>query len=866
MKPNKLFLSTALLLAVALSSCSKNADKAMENLKTFGLFRVAPNEAYLQQAVDDLNLHYNLFKEGKEELSAYPYLPTILALGKAKQKDIPVTILQEFLDAGADINAVDSNHNSALILALMHANPNVEVVDFLLKNGAKPDADGKAAQTCLYVQDEEKKLKLLNMVLGAGFPVNKTLKVGGCTLLTFAIQREDSEKVIAFLLSKGADVNAVSTAGMTPLMAAEDFGRGEAIRRCLMEKKADIHYVNEEGMSALAILCRHGGSIEEMQTYLDAGADATLVNAAGESLVDIALNGESDEEAEEPATLLHSPRAAFIRNARFEQLIQKAGKSEPSAADTVIATYLKDGFFTPVSELSATAGDDLMEHYIECLNGEESADSYPYLACMLCIAKEKKVTVSPQDAESLLALGGQEKAAYNKHSALCYALEAGNDDVAKLLVEKGAEVQGCKEDESVQHPLWLAAWRGNAEMAKYLVEHGADINAKVGDIPLVLKAYDMNATTIADTLWQAGANPNVLITPQEGLTMDSAIYCLRNEKLAPYAEQFILHGSRVDATLNNKMAKDITTPVLMVAVAMKQLGAAKALLERGAKVNEQMPTSKVTPLMIAAMQGNTKMVELLLHYGADSSLKDENRKTVQDYILTNPNMEIVMDIALHDAIIKAAINGDLQALRENIKTVDDIYTLGLSGSNLLGIVSQGSHEDCVKFFLNLGADVNHPTPDGETPLFDACRFGNAAAVKLLIAAGADVNHVSRNGDTPLESACRKGRTDIIGLLLESGADINKAPTNGNNALSAACIYAHADAVKLLLESGATVSKSKKGGYVELNIVLDYIENKEWEKRVEKMSFKSEQEKTAEAMRLKKGFEECAELLKQATAQ
>lgn len=59
----------------------------------------------------------------------------------------------------------------------------------------------------------------------------------------------------------------------------------------------------------------------------------------------------------------------------------------------------------------------------------------------------------------------------------------------------------------------------------------------------------------------------------------------------------------------------------------------------------------------------------------------------------------------------------------------------------------------------------------QTPLIYACRRGHHRIVTLLSAAGADINHVSRHGRTPLTEAIDHGHGSVIDLLV-SHTDIN----------------------------------------------------------------------------------------------
>jgi ankyrin repeat protein len=61
-------------------------------------------------------------------------------------------------------------------------------------------------------------------------------------------------------------------------------------------------------------------------------------------------------------------------------------------------------------------------------------------------------------------------------SALHVAVRSGQPDIARLLIESGAEVD--IRDNSDFTPLHNAAWNGNLEMVKLLLDAGANITAR----------------------------------------------------------------------------------------------------------------------------------------------------------------------------------------------------------------------------------------------------------------------------------------------------------------------------------------------------------------------------------------------------
>ena len=74
---------------------------------------------------------------------------------------------------------------------------------------------------------------------------------------------------------------------------------------------------------------------------------------------------------------------------------------------------------------------------------------------------------------------------------------------------------------------------------------------------------------------------------------------------------------------------------LHCAVMVNQPKITKLLLEYGASVNESSTSNKITPLHLAAYDGNLLMICLLLEYNADPYIKDKNGKTPLELAFEN---------------------------------------------------------------------------------------------------------------------------------------------------------------------------------------------------------------------------------------
>jgi ankyrin repeat protein len=111
----------------------------------------------------------------------------------------------------------------------------------------------------------------------------------------------------------------------------------------------------------------------------------------------------------------------------------------------------------------------------------------------------------------------------------------------------------------------------------------------------------------------------------------------------------------------------------------------------------------------------------------------------------------------------------------------------------------------VRALIAKRVDVNEPGRDGSTALLWAAYQSDLPMAQALIAAGAKPNTPNKYGVTPLLQASRTGAAPIVQALLRAGADLKVTHSEGETALMAASYSGNVEAVRLLLEAGADVN-------------------------------------------------------------
>jgi ankyrin repeat protein len=223
------------------------------------------------------------------------------------------------------------------------------------------------------------------------------------------------------------------------------------------------------------------------------------------------------------------------------------------------------------------------------------------------------------------------------------------------------------------------------------------------------------------------------------------------------------------------------------AVRVDDLEMADMLIRAGAKVSAATREG-VTPLQLAAMNGNAAMLVKLIKAGA------------------NPNAPLTD--SGDTALMMASRTGKTDAIGALLETGAQVNAKETWGGTtaLMWAVSE-RHPAAVKVLVDNGADVNVRSNfvapangrgfEGRTPatlkagqgveefasgsltsLMFAAREGDGESARLLVAAGADVNAIAGDGKDALGLAIFNGNYDVASFLIDNKSKVNQADTQG----------------------------------------------------------------------------------------
>ncbi len=430
---------------------------------------------------------------------------------------------------------------------------------------------------------------------------------------------------------------------------------------------------------------------------------------------------------------------------------------------------------------------------------------------------------------------------------LILAAEAGNLDIVKVLVERGARIgdvhvyypesgaqwEGTALDVAVMHGhadvvgylldkgatatddlLLNACMNGHLDVVKLLADHGASVKVTrpesewqgpdagdwtpwAGDA--ISAAIGSGAMEIVDYLIQKGAKPSAF-----------DVAAALNSGRISVASDYLARGAGVSQRVLVAAARagdaDITAEVI------RRGGSAGAL-----DVNGIGPDG-FTPLTAAAEAGSLATVRMLLLQGADPGQKDGWAFTAADRIEDkqgSPFYEIRdlleragPDLRSYQAkaqLSVAVAKRDAATVRKLLAQKGDpnaeFTSLELPpylSARLVDLACVMGSKDIVQLFIQYGATIDFTSPGLEY----AARAGRADLVQLMLQAKeVEKGNLQGRLDTVLGIAAETGNAALLDLMLQKGA----RPDGGMEpALITAAARGHVEIAEKLLAKGATV--------------------------------------------------------------
>jgi ankyrin repeat protein len=408
--------------------------KRAQSNKTQALRRAAAN--------GDLPLVEMLYASGATPDGVGDDYPYTTALERAAKHGHTATV-QYLLGKGA---AVGKHHSDATALKRAASGGFLEIVEDLLNAGADVNADN-----ALHAAAFGGHLDVVNWLLDAGAGVDTSnewenrYKPGHLTALHEAA-RGGHLDVVQRLIEVGADVNALPGEGhSTALRCAAQNGSVEVVRYLLAAGahviKPDEDYRSTALQAAAAI-----GSLEIVDVLLEAGASRGT-SASGDD-----VDAPAFKEAIENGHITVAERIMDHMDPERWDETPKQLSQQLLFALRAAATGGHEGLVTRLLDIGVSNFYDLV--------AETAAKGHTSIVKMLL------------DAGA--AISGTRSRKYQ--TALQWAVKGDHIDTARLLIERGADVNAAPW--RPKSPLHVACRKGNVDMVKMLLEAGANVHAR----------------------------------------------------------------------------------------------------------------------------------------------------------------------------------------------------------------------------------------------------------------------------------------------------------------------------------------------------------------------------------------------------
>ncbi|TFB05511.1 Ankyrin repeat domain-containing protein 50 [Trichoderma ghanense] len=383
---------------------------------------------------------------------------------------------------------------------------------------------------------------------------------------------------------------------------------------------------------------------------------------------------------------------------------------------------------------------------------------------------------------------------------LTYAVENRHQDMARLLIEKGA-MTDPKSKDVVESALYCAIENHDESMVRLLLAMGANVNPLDFPAPTSLD-YAISHSDVSNSnegivrlLMEKGAKADLSSSMGQGLC--HAAGCGHENVVRLLLEKYELFARFLDAVwYRHGQDARVSSGTFYAETPQRRARVVNFALESGISM-KLGPREGQRLLFLAARHGRMDALQVLLQQGVALQSKDATGRTALSY---------------------AARGGSVCTIQLLLEKGLGIDVGDEKGQSPL-ILAAGSTEECraaIKLLLDRGAEVDARDRNGNTPLMEACAayehgYKNEV-IELLLDRGAAIEAKDECGKTALMKAAV---ASYVRLLLDRGAMIEAADNSGRTALMHAARELKEDVVEELLSRGAAVHAKANDGKTAL---------------------------------------------------
>uniref|UniRef100_A0A8D3DFJ7 Ankyrin repeat domain 52a n=1 Tax=Scophthalmus maximus TaxID=52904 RepID=A0A8D3DFJ7_SCOMX len=696
--------------------------------------------------------------------------------------------LQQLLHKKEDVNALDQERRTPLHAAACVGD--VHVMDLLIESGASVNAKDHVWLTPLHRAAASRNEVSHNLTSSFAIVLFDSVTLHSPTVITELIWILTLHFLSFFKLNVRIFSQLCLICGFCrQIDEPNGFGNTALHVACYM------------GQEAVATeLVNHGANVNQPNRCGYTPLHLAAVSTNGALCLELLVNNGADvnQQSKEGKSPLHMA-AIHGRFTRSQILIQNGGEIDcvDKYGNTPLHVAAKYGHELLISTLM-TNGADTARRGIHGMFPLHLAVLYGFSDCCRKLLSSGQLysIVSSMSKEHVLSAGFDINTPDNfGRTCLHAAASGGNVECLNLLLSSGTDLN--KRDIMGRTPLHYAAANGRYQCTVTLVSAGAEVNEpdQTGCTPLHYSAASQAFSRVDRHF--SGNHQNDEDEAKESyfclehLLDNGADPSMVNSKGYSAVHYAAYHGNKQNLELLLEMSfnalGDIESsiPVSPLHLAVSHWQALRVLTETAAYVDMQDAAGR-SVLYLAAQKGYARCVEVLLAQGA-SCLLNDNR---------------LMWTPIH----VAAANGHSDCLRMMIDYGEDGDLTNVAdkfGQTSLMLAVQGGHTDCVHFLLEKGALPDAMDKRGSTALHRGAVLGHDDCVTALLEHKASALCKDTQGRTPLHYAASRGHTEILASLVQGAMATDPQDKLLDNKqytpLHWAAYKGHEDCLEVLLE-------------------------------------------------------------------
>ena len=661
-----------------------------------------------------------------------------------------------------DFNGWTVLHHSA-------RNGSYDLVKYFADKGADINLGDESGMNCLHIAAKNGHLNLCKDLIDKyEFDVDVSDNEGR-TALHISVQI-GSYDLVKYFADMGAEVKLKDNSGMNCLHIAAKNGHLNLCKKLIDKYKFDVDSVNNEGRTVLHISAENG-SYYFVNCFTDIGADIKLKDDSGMNCLHIA------------AINLHLNLCKIlIEKYQFDvDMADNEGRTALHiAAENCSYDLIK--YFTDMgSDIKLENSLSLKCLYIAAENGDLNLCKKFIEKCNVdCLAADNK-----------------------GWTALHHSAKNGSYELITYFTNIGSDIES--KNKLGWNCLHIAAQNGHLKLCQILIDrHNFDIHladkdgwtalhhsARNGSYELVTYFTDMGSYIKSKV---CGGLNCLHIAAQNGhLKLCKKLINIHtfDVNLPDYDGWTALHHSArsgsyelltyfVDMESDIECTNELGWNSLHIAARYGHLNLCKRLVNKHKLDVQQTDNGRWRPLHHSAISGSLWVLEYFADIGNDIYCKND-----------------VGWNCLHIA----AHNGYLSLCRKLIdKYMFHVDTGDYKGRTALHLSARKGSYDLVRYFADMGADMNLKDKSGMNCLHMAAECGHLSLCKRMVYEHSiDVHITDNKGWTAFHHSAEKGYTEFITYFADMGTDISCKNDIGRNCLHIAAKKGYFHLCKTLIE-------------------------------------------------------------------